>query len=91
MEIRAPTWCAHIAFVTDAPGKNAGMIAGLLDHFLHHSLCKRDDLRICELLFGKLPQGNFRNQQDSVVIGVVKNSFVLWIVNWASERGVQQF
>jgi hypothetical protein len=46
-----------LTFVADAPGKDAGMILVLLDHFPEHLLGERNHLGIPHLLLGELPSG----------------------------------
>ncbi len=65
------------------------MVAGLLDHFPHLSLGKRQHSRVRELRLAELPHRNFGNQQDAVPVGVVEHEGVLRIVNRARQHRVQ--
>jgi len=90
-EVGAALVGAHVAFVADAPGKNAGVIGGLLDHFLKHLLGESDYFWVRELRSGKLPDGDFGREQDAVLISVFEDFFMLRIVHWTRERCVEKF
>src|SRR6185437_8421134 len=80
-EVRDPARSAHVAFVADAPSKDAGMIARFFDHFANLLLGQGYYFGILELSFAELPDGYFGNQQDSVAVGIVQNERILRIVH----------
>ncbi len=91
VEIGAAAFGAHVAFVANAPGEDAGMIGGLFDHFLKHLLSESNDFGIGKLLAGELPDGNFGDEKNSMLIGVFEDLFVLRIVDGPRERCVKNF
>ena len=65
------------------------MIAGLLNHFTHLPARKPEHPRIRQLRLAELPHGNFRNEQNSVTVGIIQHQRILWVVNRPRQRGVQ--